>query len=145
MIIYAIVDKRIVDLSLDNTSYKKYQFYGNVEHLFAHKDMYFVVGDEIKPNPNYDQEQLEIKATYNLSIIRDKRKPLLQAFDIVEMKRKFALEGFIAEGEFPFLDTMTEERWLEIKQWRDNLRDLTDGDLINYVFPETPPEVKYFT
>lgn len=144
MTIYAFVENnRIYQVELEKCSLKTYQFFGNLEHLLTHKEMYYIIGDEIKLNPNFETEQREMSLLRNLEFIRDKRKPLLKAFDTLEMKRKFILDGFIAVGEFPFIDSMSNERWIEIKIWRDVLRDLTE-DLLNYQFPETPLEVKQF-
>lgn len=142
MIIYAKVDDRIYHAQAEPCDLPKYQFYGNLEHLLSHLERYHVVGDEIKLDPNFEANVLEKNINRNLKYIRDERKPLLRAFDTLEFKRRFILEGFISQGEFPFIDEMTEDRWQEIKAWRDQLRDLTEG--VNVVFPETPQEVTKF-
>jgi hypothetical protein len=122
----------------------KYNFFGDFEHLKTYPHMYYIKNDEIKLNPNYEKEHNEQKALANLHHIRELRKPLFRAFDTLEMKYMGIQQGFIEDDEFPLIAEITPERWEEIKAWRNRLRDMTKGNLLNFTFPPTPPEVELF-
>lgn len=133
-----------VTLEKEHDDMQKFNFFGNFEHLKNNMQMYHVVGDEIKLNPNYEKQKKETQARANLRYIRDLRKPLFQAFDTLENKYINMQQGFISDDEFPFIAEITEERWEKIKEWRNQLRDITNGNLLNYQFPPTPIEVEQF-
>ena len=146
MVIYAIHDQQLTTITTDkiSDSQSKFNFNGNLDHLLTNPSMYHVKGDTIELDPDYINKRVKVTAFRNLQQIRENRKPLLTAFDTLEMKRKFILDGFIAKGEFPFIDSMTPERWEEIKHWRDTWRNLPDTDLLNVNYPDTPEEITYF-
>ncbi len=136
-ICYATLEKEHEDMT-------RFNFFGNFEHLKGNLQMYHVVGDEIKLDKDYEKKIEIATAKRNLQIIRDLRKPLLQAFDTLENKYIGIQQGFIGDDEFPLIAEITNERWEEIKVWRNQLRDVTNGDLLNYSFPDIPKEVELF-